>query len=148
MDITATQETDICWNKAQIWQFSAWQFTCGRFLLDTHSPYFREGLEDIGACGDPFTCEGYWMDNRQSEAGSLQTCADKWSREERRPTTVKQTAWDGQRTDVFLRKGHKHESFNFEDGWRARRIIKKSAKTGYGEKSRRGNRRMANAKDK
>lgn len=28
----------------------------------------------------------------------------------------KQTAWDGQRTDVFLCKGHKHETFNFEDG--------------------------------
>lgn len=56
------------------------------------------------------------MDKRQYEAGPLQTCADKWSREERIPTTAKQPAWDGQRTDVFLRKDHKLESFNSEDG--------------------------------
>lgn len=31
---------------------------------------------------DPLTCEGYCMDRRQTEVGSLQTCADKWSRDQ------------------------------------------------------------------
>lgn len=30
---------------------------------------------------DPLTCEEYCMDQRQTEVGSLQTCADKWSRD-------------------------------------------------------------------
>lgn len=68
---------------------------------------------------------------------------------ERRPATGKQTAWDGQRTDVFLCKGHKHESFNSGDGRRAQTIVKESAKNGRcGEKSERSNRRAANAKNK
>lgn len=101
-------------------------FIYGKYSVDQHR---RAGLKDIGACCDPFTSEGYWMDKRQSGVGSLHTCADKWSGEERGPTTVKQTVWDRQETDVFLCRAHKHEPFSSEDGWRARSVVNKSAKT-------------------
>ena len=131
MDIKATRQTHFCWYKAQMWQISGWHFSPVADICWIHTALISERAYRISGLAvtlAPVKDIEWTKDSlRQVGCRRVQT-----SGAERRkgPTTEKQTEWDWQVTDVFLCKGHKHDSVNFEDGWRAQKIVQKSVRTG------------------